>query len=63
MTAQNYKLVGLIKGYKMYLHLTLYENNIIFLTRQVLVRDYYASEILYYFFVYFKDFKCKNSKL
>jgi hypothetical protein len=47
----------------MYLHLTLYENDIIFLTWQVLVRDYYAAEILYYLFMHFKDLKCKNSKL
>ena len=29
--------------------MTTYRNNIIFLIRQVLVRGYYASEILYYF--------------
>jgi hypothetical protein len=47
----------------MYLHLTLYENDIIFLTGQALVHDYYAAEILYYFFVHFNNLKYKNSKL
>ena len=35
---------------KKYLHLTQYKNNIIFLMRQALIHDYYATEILYYFF-------------
>ena len=54
MKTQNYKLVNLTKDYnfdiKMYLHLIQYKINIIFLIRQALVRDYYGTEILYYFF-------------
>jgi hypothetical protein len=33
----------------MYIHLTTYKNNIVFIIRQALIRDYYAAEILYYF--------------
>jgi hypothetical protein len=47
----------------MYLYLTQYKKDIIFIIQQALVHDYYIAEILYYFFVYFNDLKCKNLKL
>ena len=46
---QNYKDVDLIESYnfdvKMYLHLTPYIKDMIFLIRQALVRSYYAPEV------------------
>jgi hypothetical protein len=67
MKTQNYKLVDLTKNYnfdiKCIFILTPYKNDIIFLMQQVLVHDYYAVEILYYFFMHFNYIKCKNSKL
>jgi hypothetical protein len=48
----------------MYLHLTLHKNDIIFLTWQTLVRDYYATEFLYSFFyvLTISNIKTKNYK-
>jgi hypothetical protein len=52
MKTQN-KFVNFTKGYnfnkKKYLYLIQYKNDIIFLIRQTLVRDYYTPEIIYYF--------------
>jgi hypothetical protein len=49
----------------MYLHLTPYKNDIIFLMRQTLVRDYYATNILYYFLctLMISNIKTENSKV
>jgi hypothetical protein len=67
MKTQNYKLVDLTKGYNFDRKCIFIwhnsENDIIFLLRQVLLRDYYTAKILYEFFVHLNDPKCKNSKL
>ena len=56
---QNYKVVDICN----FFHLTPYGKYINYLMRRALVHDYYAPEILYYFFEHLNILKRKNSKL
>jgi hypothetical protein len=67
MKIQNYKVIDLIESYnfdiKYIFYLTPHKKDIIFLIRQAIVRDHYATEFLYNYFEHLNVFKWKNSKL